>query len=135
MAIILSVHGDRHRNARVAIEDARLVGDNKDALDFLYGKIGCSWVDVVRLPNGVDMWVDDEGMFKENAWLNPVATGLRTTLAMKEAPIAVIPCFGWEIYGNAVLTGHDDFGNTVDLTDEQVEWIEGLIGKVVRHAA
>jgi hypothetical protein len=43
----------------------------------LYAAIGCDAVDVVRLADQLDMWIDDEGLYNSQA--NPLATKLRTT--------------------------------------------------------
>lgn len=40
----------------------------------LYAAIGCTAVDVVRLTDQLDMWVDDEGLY--NSSINPLATKL-----------------------------------------------------------
>lgn len=40
----------------------------------LYAAIGCDAVDVVRLADQLDMWIDDEGLYNSPA--NPLATTL-----------------------------------------------------------
>lgn len=99
--------------------------DESLGLPFLYNTIGCELVDVVEIGHGIDMWVDDEGLLKEEPMPNSIATMFRTMSWMCRKEV-VIPAKMPPICGVAVFTGHDDEGHTVGLTDEQVKWIESF---------
>ena len=56
-------------------ETVVLPADNKEfTLDELYDLIGCSMVQMIYLPSGKTMWLDEEGKMKEGAMINEVAT-------------------------------------------------------------
>lgn len=100
--------------------------DEGSCLQTLYDKIGCNLVDCVEIANGIDMWVDDEGALKSSRRLNHIATALRTLFwANNEA--TTIPVNYPPLHGVAVLLGHDEEGNSIDLTPEQVAYIRSLI--------
>lgn len=88
-------------------------------LEGLYGVIGCRCVDVVRLVpgvRGVDMWLDDEGMFC--GVVNGPATGLARVFG-----------FRWQPYfGTVVVTGGaDEAGDTVGLGDGDLALVRELL--------
>ncbi len=61
----------------------------------------------------VDIFADDEGLLKANP---------KTTLIItdKKNRMKVLMC----LVGNLIFVSHDDEGNTLGLTDEQVEFIK-----------
>ena len=63
--------------------------------------------------HGVDIFADDEGLLKPNP---------KTTLIItdKKNRMKVLTC----LVGNLIFVSHDDEGNTLGLTDEQVEFIK-----------
>ncbi|NKS56268.1 DUF3846 domain-containing protein [Rhodococcus hoagii] len=85
-------------------------------LQALYREIECQGVDVVRLADNIDMWLDDEGLY--TADVNPIATA-----------IAKAHGFVWQKYvGNVVFTGGaDDEGDTLPLSPAARERIEALV--------
>lgn len=75
-------------------------GERGDALREMVG----GWLDLVRLSDRLDMWVNDEGLFQ---FPEPNVTASR---------VAGVFGFDWQPYhGPAVLTGTDGEGNTVGL--------------------
>ncbi|HZM65150.1 MAG TPA: DUF3846 domain-containing protein [Nakamurella sp.] len=85
-------------------------------LEGMYGAIGCRCVDVVRLDDSMDMWVDDEGMLVGE--VNRPATRLARSCG-----------FVWQPYfGVVVVTGGADRdGNTVSLAAAQMAEVRGLL--------
>lgn len=81
---------------------------NGSHLDALYEAIGCRFVDVVRLRDGLDMWVDDEGLY--TAEPNMFATALADQL---------MPGGAVQIYhGTAVFLGVEpDTGDSISIAD------------------
>ena len=81
-------------------------------LKHFYELLGCDLVDVVRFGNGVDGWLDDEGLFKD-----PQAF---FTIGAYPQPLA----------GKVLLCSHDEEGNTMPAHDwltvervfENIEW-------------
>ena len=63
--------------------------------------------------HGVDIFADDEGLLKPNP---------KTTLIItdKKNRMKVLTC----LVGNLIFVSHDDEGNTLGLTDEQIEFIQ-----------
>lgn len=82
-----------------------------DTLHWLYGQIGCRYVDLVRLPDGLDMWIDDDGSFVDDGQnVNILATALN--LYMGNAHPA--------LWGTMMITRHNGEGDTTGLDDEDV---------------
>lgn len=74
-----------------------------ETLPWLYRNIGCNLVDVVGMPQDLDFWLDDEGLYPEpNIMASLFALNFGVNLA---APIV----------GNVILAKHDGQGNTVGL--------------------
>lgn len=81
------------------------VVENGKLLDGLYSAIGCNLVDVVRVTDRIDFWLDDEGLYTQEP--NPYARALGQYLSQS----AWIP-----IHGPVVLLGGtDDEGETRSL--------------------
>lgn len=84
------------------------VGD-KPTLEFLQANVG-GWIESVlckNLPEGVDMFCDEEGKLNYKA---------QNTLATK--------IFGYDcdvIVGDVIIVGHNSVGESIWLTDEQVK--------------
>lgn len=68
---------------------------------------------------GIDIYADDEGLLKEN----PKVTML--ILDDKKQNVESV------LVGNLVLVGHDREGNTISLTDEQIDYIRNHLKVVV----
>lgn len=64
-------------------------------LDLCYSWIGCDLVDVANTDDGLDLWVDDEGLMKE------------------DRDFFEIDGYPQPLTGRAVLTGHDGQGETI----------------------
>lgn len=70
---------------------------------------------------GIDIYADDEGLLKEN----PKVTML--VLDDKKQNVEDV------LVGNLILAGHDGEGNTISLTDEQIDYICNHL-KVVEYS-
>lgn len=78
----------------------------KIELDDMYKIIGCETVDVVRLENNIDIWVDDEGLLKKNVITEIEINGREYQLA-----------------GRLLFMSSNKEGETVPLTNKQVEYL------------
>jgi hypothetical protein len=75
----------------------------------LYAAIGCDAVDVVRLADQLDMWIDDDGLY--NAQVNPLATKLAHHF-QHDIPAR----YRQPYFGTAVFLGIDqDTGDTLSM--------------------
>lgn len=100
-----------HTDGRVL--DGPLPGTT--TMDGLYAALVCRAFDVVRLTDGIDMWVDDEGA------INGSDVNLAASLNRRGHPGAVL-------FGAAVLAGGNEDGDTVGLTDEQAAAVTRAVG-------
>lgn len=87
----------------VAIDDSTEDGRRQKMREY----IGCAFYDVIGLPENIDVWVDDEGLYRQP--LNPELSAL-VSLHRPYAPV----------HGNALILGHDGNGETVSLTLDQM---------------
>lgn len=72
----------------------------KAILASLYAVIGCDAVEVSRLADQLDVWIDDEGLY--NAQANPLATKLAHHFSTISHPDTSSPCpAGWPCPGRA----------------------------------
>lgn len=86
-------------------------------LENMQAKVG-GWLDVVRLPENIDMWVNDEGL------INGMPLNLITYVENEQVH---------QICGDVLFTSHDEDANTIGLTERQIMWISNrfqIIGKV-----
>lgn len=91
---------------RAEIESV-VVNVTESSLAGMQEQIGCNLVDVVRLDDGVDMWIDDEGLYRSGP--NPVAT-------------VMAPMLGYatqRYHGTALFLAIDEEGATRSLSPEQ----------------
>lgn len=89
-----------------------------ETLHWLYGQIGCTCVDLVRLDADLDMWLDDEGMYvNDGENVNLLATALN--LAMGNGHPA--------LWGTMVIARHDQMGDTTSLTDEDIKMLNAVL--------
>ena len=63
--------------------------------------------------HGVDIFADDEGLLKANPKTTLIITDKKNRMKVLTA-----------LVGNLIFVSHDDEGNTLGLTDEQVEFIK-----------
>jgi len=79
------------------------------------------WIELVRLNNGVDMWVNDNGI-AENLPYNPTATAIYWSN------------YGFmsgTIFGDVVFTSSDDTGETTGLTVAQFDYLNEIAFEIV----
>ena len=79
------------------------------------------WIELVRLENGVDMWVNENGI-AENLPYNPTATAIYWSN------------FGFmsgQIFGDVVFTNSNDEGDTTGLTVGQFEYLNQIAFDIV----
>lgn len=93
----------------------------KGTLHELYRLIGCSLVDVVRLTDVIDMWLDDEGLYNSQT-VNRLATLLARTYGFTHQPY----------FGTAVIARCDRNGNTAGLTDGQLAQLETRLALILK---
>jgi hypothetical protein len=99
-----------------SIQDVRIPA-TEGAPDFMgiTNAVGCDVFDVVGLPDGIDVFVDDEGLYR--AEYNPVLSEMvREKLG---APL------GYRLHGTGVFLGSNDDGDTLSLTPAQRGLIAG----------
>jgi hypothetical protein len=85
-----------------------------DPLQQLYALIGCTTVDVIQLPDGTDLWVDDNGMINGQV-PNAALTAYVGTFGRPMLQV---------LYGAGILTGRDDDGNVVPITEMHGQTID-----------
>lgn len=73
----------------------------------MYQQIGCRVVDVVRVADDVDMWIDDEGLLVNEPQMNMAASVLAAAISGAEIRD--------RFAGTCLFLGHDDEGETQDL--------------------
>jgi len=72
----------------------------------MYHLIPCSTIEHVGLKKGVDLWFDEEGMFK-----NPILNSIATKFYRQAYPH--IPAEDLGIVGNAILTDNTKAGDFI----------------------
>lgn len=83
--------------------------------DFLvncYELLNCTRVDCFSATDSIDIWIDDDGMYDDqeiNTWL------MRLTVALAHKPLRQ------PLYGNGLLVGFNELGETISLTQEQIQ--------------
>ena len=91
-----------------------------DSYKMLQAGVG-GWIELVRLNNGVDMWVNENGI-AENLPYNPTATAIYWSN------------FGFmsgQIFGDVVFTNSNDEGDTIGLTVSQFEYLNEIAFDIV----
>lgn len=89
------------------VMDVKAESDWTVGIDEMYRLVNCDTLDVVRLTDEIDMWVDDEGLMKSDNFLQTFVYEGRKL----HQPYA----------GNVLILAHNDEGDTIGLTDAQVE--------------
>ena len=89
-------------------------GEGKVSLAFMQKKVG-GLIEKIPLPfeTTIDLWCDEEGLFKEYKENVIVSNYLNRVWSSDDF---------FHIMGDVLILGHDD-GNTVWLTDEEANWI------------
>lgn len=82
-------------------------------LEFLQEVVD-GYVDVLHIGHGIDIWLNDEGLLREDLPLNFVVGSI------KSGKVA------HQICGNVVFASHDREGNTISLTQKQMEKIRNM---------
>jgi len=91
-----------------------------DSYQMLKAGVG-GWIELVRLNNGVDMWVNENGI-AENLPYNPTATAIYWSN------------FGFmsgQIFGDVVFTNSNAEGDTIGLTVSQFEYLNEIAFDIV----
>lgn len=109
-----------------ALEAVELKRDrgNDTHLHSLYAALGCQWVDVIRLTDDIDAWLDDEGRVN-GAEPNTTATNL-------------FRAFGWHlsdgdaVRGSVAFAAHDGVGGMASLSTRQCEIVEDALAQAKR---
>jgi len=99
-----------------AIVPLEYPANSDEHLTVLRAVMLCDRVDVVALTDQLDMWIDDEGLYRQP--INPAATVLAQLFGFTHQPY----------HGPVVLTGGaDGNGDTIALTPEK---LKALISKI-----
>lgn len=93
-----------------------------NTLAALYEAIGCDYVEVVRLPDGLDMWMDEEGALKPDAEMNLFAMAVAGSLAERFVRQAFV--------GTVVFAGVRR-DSTVSISADARQWITELVGTLL----
>lgn len=80
------------------------------------------WIECVRLDNGIDMWLNEEGKL-----LGLPVNYFATVLWISKYGMTDVMC------GNAILTSGTEDGDTVGLTEEQLDSLRPLFGVSSNH--
>lgn len=94
--------------------DVELRQEDGSTLSSLYHYLNCRTVDVIRLTDSIDLWVDDEAMLIAEPEVNHVLTNITIAFGHYFQPIHGAGVF---------LSGNDETGTTESLTPEQVSII------------
>ena len=111
-------------NVDGTMEDVRITVDPDGThVSSLNAAIGSNLFDVVGLPNGIDVFVDDEGLYR--AEHSPVLS--ETVRRLGNYPT------GYRLHGAGVFVSVDDDGDTVPLTPAQraqvtTAWLHAVSG-------
>ena len=96
--------------------------ETDDTLQLCYSEIGCECIDIPYVSRaygekGISIVLDDYGKLVDEEF--QVITGLIIDFADEDRPEVID-----YIVGNYLLMSHDEEGETISLTDEQVEYIK-----------
>ena len=96
--------------------------ETDDTLQLCYSEIGCECIDIPYVSRaydekGISVVLDDNGKLVDEEF--QVITGLIIDFADEDRPEVID-----YIVGNYLLMSYDEEGETVSLTDEQVEFIK-----------
>lgn len=80
---------------------------------FLNTTVG-GYIELLRFPEGIDMWINEDGKYREGFESNAIAT----TMAWA---FGIIPTHD-DVRGPVVLAGSNAAGDTIPLTDAQRLW-------------
>lgn len=106
------------------MRDVELHDHQGSYLTALYRLIGCRTVDVVALTDGVDMWLDEEGMLAADPDVNLPATGVAASFGLTHQPY----------FGTAVFTGGpDEEGNVTSLSATAAKELRRRAENVLRQ--
>jgi hypothetical protein len=85
-----------------------------DTLDALYTLIGCGLVEAVDLPEGITLWVDEEGTYRSEH--NPTLTSMARRTRPAQSPL----------FGAGVFLGfNEDTGDSDSLSRDQLASVIG----------
>lgn len=84
-----------------------IIIETKDTVTAIAGAIGCEVFTVVGLQDGIDVYVDDEGL------INGSELNLALTVVAHRLGCPAV------LFGNGLVVSVDDEGETVSLTDAQ----------------
>lgn len=85
------------------------VSNEELPLEKMYELLDCSTVDVVSIDNEIDIWVDDEGLFKQGNMVMEYRFG-------NDAKI--------RLTGNVLFLSSNDKGETIGLNGKQLDWLQ-----------
>lgn len=106
----------------IAISTKGIKSETGLTLEELQAGVGGGLVQLIQVSDTVTMWVNEEGLFRDDLELNDVATIFYHALSGQDIPIM----------GPIVFTGGgDDDGETLPLTDTQfIDFLDSMLERV-----
>lgn len=113
------------------VEERKYNGDLNEICEAIHVRL----FDIVHVGNGIELFVDDEGLFREENFKNgrPRWNAKATHLRMIEW-LRMGDRIDWEMAGNTpplcgwcCVLANDGEGNTVDLNEEQRQYIKDTL--------
>ncbi len=93
------------------LEQVTIEASEGNHLAALYRELDARSVDIIRLPEGIDLWVDDEGLLTADPQINvfmEYLIGALTNLRLTQ-----------RLVGNGIFLSNDGNGKTVSLSAKQ----------------
>lgn len=97
-------------NTYIELKKRNITVSTKKNIEFndLYSLIGCSTVELIHLPLNIDLWVDEEGLLKDNFITKVSVQGYNT----------------FKIAGIGILLSYGDDGYSTGLSETQVNFVK-----------
>lgn len=97
----------------IKVENGKMETKEKEEIEFtdLYSLIKCDTVELIGFPNNIDLWVDEEGLFKENVITEIKLEGQGSL----------------KIAGIGIFLTHDEDGYSCGLTANQIAYLNRAV--------
>lgn len=108
------------------VVDKWLPSDSRGRLKSYYAMLRCSLVDVVRLEGNIDIWVDDEGIYKKDSAIAEYGYwgGARFNLPDRDP---------FDLWGRLLILKHDMEGESISLPASEYGQMIRPYMKLIRH--
>jgi hypothetical protein len=95
-------------------------------LQMMHAELGCTTVDMISLDDGLDVWVDDEGMY--NSEPNLVGSIVVATIADQSGRH-----LNQSLFGNLLFLGRAD-SDAAGLDSTDLAMVRALAGRILSHS-